>query len=134
MAAQPFDWIGYYTLANELAGRADEASRRSAISRAYYYVFNLALARATSNGFQPLPGEPSHKQLWRNYSDSPEYNCRKLAEIANRLKEKRERADYRERYPRIDDEVAELVNDARDFAARLAALPQRFPNPGQVRQ
>jgi uncharacterized protein (UPF0332 family) len=134
MAAQPFDWIRYYTLANELAGRADEASRRSAISRAYYYVYHLALARAISNGFQIIEGEPSHKQLWRNYSDSPEPGCRKLAEIAKRLKEKRERADYNRFYPRIDDEINHLINDAQDFAARLVTLPRRFPDPTNVRQ
>ena len=134
MAAQPFNWTGYYTLANELAVRADEASRRSAISRAYYYVYHLALARASSNGFEIIEGEASHKQLWRNYSDSPEPNCRKLAEIAKRLKGKRERADYNEFYPRIDEEINELINDAQDFAARLVALPGRFPDPAHVRQ
>jgi hypothetical protein len=134
MAAQPFDWNGYYTLANELARRVDEASRRSAISRAYYYVYHLALVRAANNGFEILAGEASHRQLWRNYSDSPEPNCRKLAEIAKRLKEKRERADYNKFYPRIDDEINELINDARDFAARLVALPGRFPDPAHVRQ
>lgn len=134
MAAQPFDWTGYYTLARELAGRADEASRRSAISRAYYYVYHLALARASRNGFQLIEGEPSHKQLWRNYSDSPDHGCRKLAEIAKRLKEKRERADYNRFYPRIDDEISELIIVAQDFADRLVALPARFPDPAHVRQ
>jgi uncharacterized protein (UPF0332 family) len=134
MAARPFDWTGYYTLADELAARADEASRRSAISRAYYYVYHLALARAASNGFRIIEGEASHKQLWRNYGDSPEPDCRKLAEIAKRLKEKRERADYNKSYPRIDDEINELINDAQNFANRLVALPQRFPDPAHVRQ
>jgi uncharacterized protein (UPF0332 family) len=134
MATQPFDWTGYSALANELAARADEASRRSAISRAYYYVYHLALARAAGNGFEITAGEASHKQLWRNYSDSPEPNCRKLAEIAKRLKEKRERADYNTFYPRIDDEINELMNAAQDFAARLVVLPPRFPDPAHVRQ
>ena len=134
MAAQPFDWTSYYTLANELAGRADEASRRSAISRTYYYVYHLALTRAANNGFAVIVGEASHKQLWRNYGESPEPNCRKLAEIAKRLKEKRERADYNNFYPRIDDEINELINAAQDFAARLVALPARFPDPAHMRQ
>jgi len=134
MAAQPFDWIGYYTLARELAARADEASRRSAISRAYYYVFNLALARATDNGFRSRPGESTHTQLWRNYSGSPDPDCKRLAVIANRLKEKRERADYEKIYPRINEEVTALINDAQNFANVLGALPQRFPDPARVRQ
>jgi len=134
MAAGPFDWAGFHKLAQELAVRADEASRRSAISRAYYYIYHLALTRAVANGFQIIAGEATHKQLWRNYSESPEYRCKELAVIANRLKEKRERADYNKFYPRINDEVNELVGDAQNFAARLGVLPARFPDPAHVRQ
>src|SRR5271166_3186842 len=117
MAAQPFDWTRYYTLAAQLAGRQDEASRRSAISRAYYYVYHIALARAAGNGFVREPGEASQQQLWRNYSSSPDPNCKKLGEIAKRLKEKRERADYEKSYVRIDDDVNGLIKEANDFAA-----------------
>lgn len=134
MAAQPFDWTGYFTLANELAERADEASLRSAISRVYYYVYHLALARASSNGFEIRPGEASHSQLWRNYSASPDSNCKKLAEIAKRLKEKRARADYEKFYPRINDEISALLTAAQDFSVRLVALPARFPDPAHVRR
>jgi hypothetical protein len=41
MAAQPFNWSGYLQLAEELAERRDEASMRSALSRAYYYIYHL---------------------------------------------------------------------------------------------
>jgi hypothetical protein len=134
MAAQPFDWTGYYTLANELATRADEASLRSAMSRAYYYVYQLALARAKANGFAILAGEPSHKQLWRNFSESPEPTCKRLALIAMRLKEKRERADYQDVYQRISDDIPVMLADARDFAGHLQALNPRFPSPVHLRQ
>ena len=127
MAGQPFNWGFYYTLANELATRADEAAHRSAISRAYYYVYHLALIRATTNGFRPIRGEATHAQLWRKYSDSPDPACRQLGEMAKRLKEKRERADYNQFYPRLHDDIDGLINDAQDFATRLGALPQRFP-------
>ena len=46
MATQPFDWCAYFLLARELAERQDEASLRSALSRAYYYIYHLALQRA----------------------------------------------------------------------------------------
>jgi len=134
MATQHFNWISYYTLANELAARTDEASRRSAISRAYYYVYHLGYARAASNGFKLIDGETSHKQLWRNYSESPDHDCKKLAVIANRLREKRVRADYNKVFLRIDDEIEALIQDAQDFAAGLVALPPRFPDPTHVRQ
>jgi uncharacterized protein (UPF0332 family) len=135
MAAQPFDWLGYYTLANELGAREnDEASLRSAMSRAYYYVYHLALERAHANGFTTTAGEAMHKQLWRNYSDSPEPNCRKLAEIAKRMKDKRERADYNATYPRLNDEIAGMLTDAQTFAERLRVLQARFPDPAHCRQ
>src|SRR6266404_1380992 len=105
MAAAPFDWFGYFRLANELGKRLDdEASLRSAISRAYYYVYHLALARAEMNTYKRTPGEASHTQLWRVFSLNPEPDCQRLAEIAKRLKEKRERADYERRYARISEE------------------------------
>jgi hypothetical protein len=43
-----FDWNDYLAVASQLAPKLDEASRRTAISRAYYCVFNLANARAIS--------------------------------------------------------------------------------------
>ncbi len=133
MATQPFDWSGYFKLAEELAKRGDEAATRSAVSRAYYYVYHLALQRAQANGFRTIPGEGTHKQLWRNYSASPEHDCQKLAEIATRLKEKRERADYQQTYNRIADEIPGVLTDAQNFAERLQRLNIRLPNPTSVR-
>jgi len=133
MASQSFDWSEYFKLADELAKRKDEAALRSALSRAYYYVYHLALSRALNNGFTTRSGEGTHTQMWRNYSGSPEPDCRKLAEIGGRLKEKRERADYNQIYARIDEEIPDMLADAQDFAARLQKLNPRFPNPTSIR-
>ena len=130
----PFDWLEFLTLAEELGERADEGSLRSALSRAYYYVYHLALRRAQDNNFKATPGEGTHTQLWRVFSTNPEPACWKLAEIAVRLKEKRERADYNLSYPRLQEEVPDVLADARDFATRLARLPARHPNPKSQRQ
>jgi uncharacterized protein (UPF0332 family) len=134
MAPLPFDWSQYFRLADELARRPEESALRSALSRAYYYVYHLALQRSQANGFIIVSGEATHKQLWRNFNGSPEPDCRKLAEIAGRLKEKRERADYDDNYKRLADEIPEMLADAQDFAARLQRLDPRHPNPGSVRQ
>jgi uncharacterized protein (UPF0332 family) len=129
MAANPFDWSEYFTLADELAKRTEESCRRSAMGRAYYYVYHLALARAINNGLIVRPGEGTHTQLWRNYNSSPDPDTRKLGQIAQRLKEKRERADYQPRYARLEEEIPEMLTEARDFANRLSVLPPRFPRP-----
>lgn len=134
MITRSFDWSHYFKIAKELASRSDEAAIRSAMSRAYYYIYHLALERAQSNGFAAVPGESSHKQLWRIYSASSEPSCQQLAQIADRLKEKRERADYRSTYARIADDIPDMLADAQDFATRLQQLHQRHPNPASVRQ
>ena len=129
----PFSWSDYLLLAEELGKRADEASLRTALSRAYYYVYHLALKRAKANNFKAIPGGGDHIQLWRLFNGSPEPACQKLAQIAERLKEKRQRADYEPNFIRIEEEVPELLAEARDFAARLDKLPARYPNPASVR-
>lgn len=132
MAAR-FDWSTYLTLAEELGAREDEASLRSAISRAYYFVYHLALQRAEANDFKASPGEPSHRQLWRLFDESPETACKKLGVIATRLKQKRERADYEPVFVRIEEEKSAVLQDARDFLSLLTSLPARHPNPKSVR-
>jgi uncharacterized protein (UPF0332 family) len=130
----PFEWSDFLTLAEDLANRGDEASLRSALSRAYYYVYHLALNRAERNQFKAQSGEGTHTQLWRLYRLNPDPDCKKLAEIAARIKEKRERADYNSSYARIDEDVPGMLADARDFAIRLARLPVRHPDPKSQRQ
>jgi uncharacterized protein (UPF0332 family) len=134
MAAAPFDWSQYHRLAGELGSRKEEAALRSAISRAHYYVFHLAMERAERNGFSPIRGESTHIQLWRLFKKSPEPTCINLAEIALRLKEKRERADYDNSFVRLVEEVQPLLLDARKLAEMLNGLAPRHPNPASVRQ
>jgi uncharacterized protein (UPF0332 family) len=125
----PFDWSEYFKLAVELSERPDDASLRSAISRAYYYVYHLGLKRAEHNDFKAVSGEGTHLQLWRLFSASPEPECQRLAAIASRLKEKREKADYNSFFARVQEEVPAILSDARDFANRLQRLDVRHPNP-----
>ena len=134
MATAPFTWSDYLSLATRLARDADEASLRSAISRAYYFVYHLGLTRAESNAYRARRGEATHSQLWRVYSGSPEPDCQRLATIAGRLKEKRERADYKDVFVRVGEEVPLVLKDAREFATILGRLPDRLPNPASVRQ
>ncbi len=133
MSIQPFDWKTYFQLAQELGARTEEACLRSSLSRAYYYVYNIALIRAKQNGFNTIPGESTHKQLWRIYNESPDPDCSQLGQIALRLKQKREKADYEGIYRRIEEEVPAVLQEAQDFAARLERLASRFPNPSSVR-
>ena len=113
--ASSFDWSGYLKLAEELGKRTDEASLRSAISRAYYYVYHLALKRAQANNFEFVKGG-MHTQLWRVFSESPELDCKMLGTITSRMMERRTRADYNNIFTRISEEVPDTLADAQSFA------------------
>jgi hypothetical protein len=124
-----FDWRNFLVLAEELAQRGDEAAKRTAISRAYYFIFNLAYARAENNQCVFVMGD-RHAQCWRKYLSAPDAACRELGNIGERMKGRRISADYEARTKaRLDDEVKRALQDARQFRADLAVLPTRFPLP-----
>src|SRR5712691_8074455 len=91
----PFDWNNFLVLADELATRVDdEASKRTAISRAYYCMFNLAFARAESTA-GPYPGDQSsHNWCWGKYQATPDPTCQQLGNDGQRMKRLRVNADY----------------------------------------
>jgi hypothetical protein len=127
MVAQTFDWSDYLKLAEELAKRREEYCLRTAISRSYYYVYHLARKRIIDNGFIIVRGGDSHKQVWEKFDGSPEFDCKKLYQLAKRLKDKRQQADYDQVFPRIQDELPEVLQMTRKFAADLAKLHPRLP-------
>jgi hypothetical protein len=122
-----FDWNNFLVLAEELAQRGDEAAKRTAISRAYYFIFNLAYARAEVSGGIFVAGD-RHAQCWRRYMATPDPACQKLGIAGDRMKGRRISADYEApTKARLDDEVRRSLEEARQFSADLTALPTRFP-------
>jgi hypothetical protein len=81
-----FDWIDYLRLAEDLAAKDDEAPLRTAISRAYYFIFNVAYARAERNLGQPQNNVPLHKWCWDAYSNCGDLICQQLGAEGERLK------------------------------------------------
>lgn len=126
----PFDWNEYLALAHRLAAANDDASKRSAISRAYYFVFNIAFARAEATAGTFPGGETSHKLCWDRYERTPDPNCRRLGIEGTRMKRLRVKADYKAAdMPRLDDEVRRMLMAAQQFRASLDALNPRYPLP-----
>lgn len=124
----PFDWHNFLLLAEELAKRGDEAAKRTAISRAYYFIFNLGYARAEANG--AFIGGDRHTQCWRRYLSTPDPTCKTLGNMGERMKLRRTSADYEApTKARLNDDVQRSLEEARQFMSALAALPQRFPLP-----
>jgi hypothetical protein len=134
MATQPFDWSEYHRLAQELVNQSGESYLRTGVSRAYYYVFHLARQRLIDNRFPILEKQDSHKQVWEKFNASPDHRCRKLAETAKRLKEKREVADYEPHYPQIIKDAPAMVALAAQFAIDLSHLEANLPRNTGVRR
>jgi hypothetical protein len=125
----PFDWNEYLTLAEQLAQRNDEASKRSSVSRAYYSAFHDAFSRAEQN-CGPKQGGNSHQWCWDRYIYTPDAACNQIGVDGDRLKAKRVRADYNaEEIKRLDEYVARALADARSLKRRIAALDAQCPRP-----
>jgi len=122
-----FNWAEYLELAERLCKSNDEASQRSAISRAYYSAFHAANNRALANNYRRSEDGTTHQSLWSYYERNPNEECQRIAIIGKRLLEKRVRADYRDTYARIGEELAEVLINARRCATMIAALPPQFP-------
>lgn len=127
-----FDWNNLLGVATDLAGKPDEASIRSAISRAYYFVFHLAYGRAMAHGARRGKQEGTHAFCWRVYADSRQsVACQQIATNGERIKAKRVWADYKN-YPHaapLDSLVRRTIEEAEQFKRDIDALDARFPLP-----
>lgn len=123
--AQPFNWTEYLRLAAELSEHPDEASNRTSISRAYYFVFHAATIQAQKHGYA---GE-THKKLWALYQADSDRNCRRLSTLGNNMKAARKEADYSAIMPDIPARMAQQLADANEFTSILATVPGSSPKP-----
>jgi hypothetical protein len=124
-----FDWSGYLLLARELSRRSDEPSRRSAISRAYYFVFNMAANRPAVDQYRFPDDKKDHAEVWALYKRNANQDCQKLALIGGRMKYRRVTADYRPLYPRLEEELARTLEDAEACATIFGCLGSEYPQP-----
>jgi uncharacterized protein (UPF0332 family) len=133
MAAAPFNWNKYLNLAQLLSANPDEASQRTATSRAYYAAFHAATLHAQQNGYS----ERNHGRLWKMYSSDADLNARRISALGNQMKKAREDADYVATVPRIGDVMTQQLTTANEFVALLAQVPTASPqllppNPPKV--
>jgi len=125
----PFNWDEFLNLAEQLATAPDDASKRSAISRAYYAVFNPAFSRAEQNCGKPV-GTNKHEWCWNRYMGTVDgtNKCQEVGIQGDRLKQMRVKADYKDHVDRLDDEVKAAIKRAKDIKGRLQALNAQMPN------
>ena len=103
----PFDWNDYFEIAKDLKTKTDgqafnnpnEALQRTAMSRAYYAMFHLAVAYAKANfGYTPKQGGPnqSHTDIRLEYQkQSGNTDHQEVKKILARLHKARIDSDYK---------------------------------------
>ena len=118
-----FDWAKYLVLAEELAMRSsDEASLRSAVSRAYYAAFCIARNRLLQEGEEiPKTGE-AHTTVWTKYRFSAQKHLKDVGTTGDRLRRSRNKADYDDELPDISAMVEDAIAKARRLLHSLGAV------------
>lgn len=125
----PFDFNNYLNVAVDLATKADDGSKRSAISRAYYSVYHLALSRAESK-IGPRPIGKSHKWCWDQYILTPDRECRRLGTEGDRMKRLRVDADYKPAdIKRLDEVVNAFWRELDSFGPTSQPSIRSIPGP-----
>ncbi len=104
-------------LAEQLAGRHDEAAQRAAISRAYYAVYCNARNKLEEwlilNRNQR--SSTSHQDVWNLFESDPRPGWDRVGQEGHNLKENRRKADY-------DDMVADLARLTQGAVRRAQRL------------
>ena len=122
-----FDWADYLKLAQELSGRSEEACQRSAISRSYYALFNLALNwlfLRQRTLYSSVHSQPSslHQALWQAFIGASDPVWIDIGVLGFRLRDFRNRADYDNSISRLPDVLATAIADAEELRSLLDSL------------
>jgi hypothetical protein len=125
----PFDWREFLIIAHELRNQTSEGAQRTCLGRAYYYVYNLGLGKATSLGFTKNPKRSVHQQLWEWCEKQTDPDIRKIGITGNRMKSLRVSADYYDSVPDLAAEVKRQLERAQVFEALVAKSSGQPPPP-----
>jgi uncharacterized protein (UPF0332 family) len=114
-----FNWIMYLQLAKDLIKRTDEASQRSAVSRAYYAAFCSARNRLRDREGATIPKtSAAHSAVWDEFQSSAEIRRRQIGQLGHRLKRARAKVDYDDNVPGL----SQLAEDAMEEADKLISI------------
>jgi len=118
-----FNWTAYLELAKELAQRHDEASQRSAMSRAYYAAFCSARnwLRDRDQVLIPTTFE-AHSTVWDEFQRSPERRRRQIGQLGHRLRNSRRKVDYDDTVPGLSHLVGDAMTKADSLLSILVGL------------
>ena len=117
-----FDWNDFKTLAEELEQNADEASKRTAISRIYYATYWQARTYLENDGFLLRIYEGSHTQIWNEFKRKSGHTTKAIGKFGSELHNFRVNADYFSDVSKID----ELTKDSFQLASKISAYLQQI--------
>jgi len=113
-----FNWSTFLVLAEELAQRDDPQSKRSAISRAYYYAFHLVKDFVTARGVYVPPDGNAHDIVW----EAVVHDCKlpiNVKRVGIHLKSLRRRADYTRDFPLLRTDTRDAISAAKFVESSL---------------
>ncbi|HVS99441.1 MAG TPA: hypothetical protein VHE08_02915 [Solirubrobacterales bacterium] len=120
-------WEDYILLAENLAEDHFEASRRTAVSRAYYGAFNPSRRWVEAN-VGPIENRAAHKYVWRTFkrpdhaSEDTRIKWKLVGDLGDTLRVLRNQADYADSFPGLERYAAEAVGIAERILALLPEL------------
>ena len=117
-----FDWAEFLTLAKELAQRPEEASLRSAVSRAYYAAFGKARAFLQAEGVSFVSDASDHALVWEAFRSSSDDVRYYIGVDGTGLRNSRNRADYDAEVSDIQARAQRAVRKAEDIFNSLERL------------
>ncbi len=115
----PFDWKNYLTLAKFLANEdmtdicSNEASMRSAVSRAYYSVFCYARNYAKEmNGWKHEWNENTHREIKEHFKDKGRLE---ISGNLDDLRKWRNQCDYDDLVPELDKILKDSISRQKKY-------------------
>lgn len=125
-----FTWVHFLDLASELAVRGDEASQRSAISRAYYAAFHGArgYVRSKFPDVRLSRGGDEHFHVWDCLKKGSRRQEVAVGTYGKRLYDARRRADYDLEGLNFPRSTRDALSGAKSILNALAALDQLAPD------
>jgi len=120
-------WDDYVVLGEGLARHPFEASKRSAVSRAYYGAFNRC-RRWLETNVTPIDNRSAHQQVWETFkiADRASENTRsrwsQVGLLGGSLRSLRNQVDYDDSVPGLERHAPEAVITAERILALLDEL------------
>lgn len=116
-----FQWDTYLSLAKEMSDKEEEQFKRSAISRAYYSAFHQGRAYLKERGLSYTSRENVHSFVWDSFSKFPR-EARLISAKGDRLKLKRQKADYDNVINNVNNLTKAAIKEAEDINEAIKKL------------